>query len=236
MSNDDIEVISRAILAAEAIMGNTAAVFMAVGVNRTQDPEPIQIAAVDTQGRVVVNVLVRPVWPVEDALTAVHGITRDQAASASPFPDVYPRVREAIEGHTVVAFGADRARGCLETACQRHSVPPIEATWECAAQLYALYFGGSPHTVQRFADAVAQMEIVADDPGDALVAADATRRIVWRMSQSFVPRETLLRLAQPVLAIVAGGNVDRPSLLPIAPEVVSRARFINSLANNQIGR
>jgi DNA polymerase III subunit epsilon len=50
------------------------------------DAEICQIAIIDAQGNVLLDTLVKPVQPIPQTATAIHGITNEMVASAGIFP------------------------------------------------------------------------------------------------------------------------------------------------------
>ncbi|AZZ94702.1 3'-5' exonuclease [Hahella sp. KA22] len=101
--------------------------------------EVIEISVMDMRGKVLFDQLVRPLNPVPDEATDIHGITNDSLASKPNFPDVYLALRRVISGKTVVAYNASFDNRLLMQTCAAYGLPMIEADWQCAMDAYSRY-------------------------------------------------------------------------------------------------
>ncbi len=103
--------------------------------------EAVSIAAVDRDGRVLLNTLVRPTCPIPGEATAVHGIMNRDVADAPTFLDVYPQVK-ALFQHPVVIYNAAYDTTILHRCCAVWGLPPLPGEPPyCAMLAYAAYYG-----------------------------------------------------------------------------------------------
>lgn len=102
--------------------------------------EVIQIGIADNQGRIWMDQLVKPQRPIENSF--IHGITDALVADAPTFSEVYPRVRELLEGKVVVGYNINFDMGILDCDCDRLGLERIRpAVLHCAMDTYAVYNG-----------------------------------------------------------------------------------------------
>lgn len=89
--------------------------------------EILQIAVVDSDGRVLLNSLVRPCvaerWP---EATRVHGITPEMVAESPPFSDIVEELRDALAGRVVCIYNADYDVRMLKQSARAAGV---DANW-----------------------------------------------------------------------------------------------------------
>lgn len=83
-----------------------------------------EIAIIDTAGRMLVNTLVRPGVEVAPEARAVHGIDDLELAVAPTWETVWPTVRWALSGCTVVAYNAPFDHAALLRSCTAAGIDP----------------------------------------------------------------------------------------------------------------
>lgn len=81
------------------------------------DGEICEIAIIDTQGRVLVDTLVKPGAPCAPEARAVHRINDSDLDAAPTWSQVWPTVKWALADTLVVAYNAPFDRGRLEHTC-----------------------------------------------------------------------------------------------------------------------
>jgi DNA polymerase III subunit epsilon len=106
-----------------------------------EEPEVLEIAILSATGKVLLDTLVRPITPIEDAARAVHGITDEDLASVPSWPAVYPRVVEALRGSRVLAYNAAFDAEAIVTTCRLHGLAAIAMRWFDLMEPYAEWFG-----------------------------------------------------------------------------------------------
>jgi DNA polymerase-3 subunit epsilon len=107
--------------------------------------EIVQIAIVTTEGRAILNSLVKPSGKIPEEASRIHGITDEHVAIAPTWPDLWPAVRRVIEGRVVVVYNADYDTRLLFQSGLFAGIPMLEINrlteWHCAMQQYAAWVG-----------------------------------------------------------------------------------------------
>lgn len=76
-------------------------------LSKDPDTEVVQISAVNTSGRSVFSLLIKPNKPLSQTLTDLHGISNEMLIDAPTFPQIAKLLAFVIEGKHVVAYNAD---------------------------------------------------------------------------------------------------------------------------------
>ena len=105
--------------------------------------EIIQIGILAPDERVVLDSLVRALAreSIPAAATAVHGITLERLAGAPTFPELAPRIAEAVRERRIVAYNAEYDRRLLTQTALMTGARKPDAQWECAMLAYARFVG-----------------------------------------------------------------------------------------------
>ena len=98
--------------------------------------EIVEIVALDHDGRVLVQRLVRPQRPIPPRVTEVHGIGDADVANAPALPEIWPEVTRALQRRLVVTYNASFDRRLLHQTAARYQLPPAPCEWECLLTLY----------------------------------------------------------------------------------------------------
>lgn len=101
----------------------------------------IDLAVIDSTGKVLLDTLVRPTVPLLPEVTAVNGITPEMLAGAPEWPAVAPILSGLVSGHQVVTYGAGFDVKMLRQTAAAWSLPePIPSAF-CAMIAYAEFHG-----------------------------------------------------------------------------------------------
>lgn len=105
--------------------------------------EIVEICVLDTDGRVLVDHLVRPTTPIPQGATRIHGISDEMVAEEPTWAEIWPGVEQAISGRAIVIYNADYDLAEMRQSHRKHGL-----TWErpsapvhCLMKLYAKYHG-----------------------------------------------------------------------------------------------
>ncbi|MFD9047216.1 3'-5' exonuclease [Streptomyces zaomyceticus] len=79
----------------------------------------VQIAALNSQGRALVNELLNPCRPIAAEASRLHGITDAHVARAPCFGDLLPELRSVVTGRRCVAYNARFDKGVLDRELER---------------------------------------------------------------------------------------------------------------------
>jgi DNA polymerase-3 subunit epsilon len=108
------------------------------------DDEIIQVAAVAPDGTAILDEMVRPTKPIPSEATAIHGIRDEDVETAPFFPEVFDRLRAAVEGKTIIIFNAAFDLRMFKQSLGRHRLPGAavdEFRAECAMLKYSAWHG-----------------------------------------------------------------------------------------------
>jgi len=102
-------------------------VVIDVETTSLEEPEIVEIAVVASDGRVLLDKLVRPKGPCQEEARAVHGISDDELALAAPWSVVGDELVAVLEqaGNPVVAAWGDFDRYALASQRRHHGGPKI---------------------------------------------------------------------------------------------------------------
>jgi len=111
------------------------------------DDEIVQIGVVDQAGAVVLDQLIKPEQPICNS--QFHGITDETVKDAPRFPEVYERLKAALEGRTVLAYNLEFDQRLLIHVCRKHQLEPIDFSQRltpqtsntCVMEMYAQFNG-----------------------------------------------------------------------------------------------
>jgi DNA polymerase-3 subunit epsilon len=106
------------------------------------DAEIVDVAIVDSRGRILLDTLVRPSGPIPSEVISIHGITDAMVEGAPGWRHVYPelaRVLAAASG--VVIYNAEFDTRIISQCNSRYGLPRCTAGWQCAMLQYAAYAG-----------------------------------------------------------------------------------------------
>lgn len=105
--------------------------------------EIVQVGILSSRGDVLLECLVKPVYPIPASATAIHGIRGDHVANALSWQEVGPVVTKLLENQTVVIYNANYDMRLLEQSSQiacGHPFPRQCSVW-CAMMAYAEHYG-----------------------------------------------------------------------------------------------
>lgn len=107
--------------------------------------EIVQIGIIDTDGQVLVNSLVRPLWPSEAGAERVHKITEAMLEGAPPLEQLLPAIAEAISGREVLVYNLNFDYGVLADCLYRRGIAEGEwlnrSHWYDLMPIYAEFVG-----------------------------------------------------------------------------------------------
>jgi DNA polymerase III epsilon subunit-like protein len=69
--------------------------------------EIVQFSAINTSGKPLLSLLIKPAQPLRDELVAIHGISNEMVYDSPTFPQVAKIISFILEGKHVVAYNAD---------------------------------------------------------------------------------------------------------------------------------
>ena len=108
-----------------------------------EDDEVIEIAAIDRNGKVLMNTLVKPLKPIPDEIAKINHITNEKVANARPLPEVLKELQGLLKGKILITYNLDfDLRVLRQSAAKYHLKLDFETvSQECAMRQYAQWYG-----------------------------------------------------------------------------------------------
>lgn len=110
-----------------------------------EDAELCQIAIIDLDGNPLLDTLVKPTRPIPPGATRIHGITDQMVADAPDFMRLSVTLGEMLYHRTVVVYNAAYD---VRIIYRSHELARVQecnywtlATWHCAMERYATFYG-----------------------------------------------------------------------------------------------
>lgn len=111
------------------------------------DAEIVEICIIDTHGFIMLNTLIKPLNPIPETATAIHGITNEMVAYAPTWRDVHGAVGELFFKNGLVIYNADFDIRMIEQSARLRGlgedgfVSLAEQYAYCAMLAYAEFYG-----------------------------------------------------------------------------------------------
>lgn len=130
----------RAINWARSLLESSFVIFDTETTGTEADDEIIQIGVIDQDGIVLLDQLIKPDRPIENAY--LHHITDEMVADAPAFPKAYPYILAVLEGKNLVAWNYDFDGRMLDQEVAKHDLEVItRGQADCAMQWFANFYG-----------------------------------------------------------------------------------------------
>lgn len=159
-----------------------------------ENAEVIEVAAVNAEGEVLLNTLVKPLNSIPEEATAIHGITNEMVSNAPSWPEVIGRLILACGEHDYLAYNSDYDSRLIEQTTSEHfgAITPLFQPFIdghfCVMRLYAEYRGvakGNGYKWHKLVDAAAHEGVVSDGQAHrALADCQMTLGIIKAMARS----------------------------------------------------
>ena len=152
-----------------------------------KDAEIVEIAAIDADGEVLIDSLVKPVDPIEQSAADVHGITMADVAGAPTISDLMPKLHEIWTGRPVTSFNLGFDSEMVRQSCRKRANEAWNAyQWlgasiqraDCIMELHAQWNGAwdsyhNSYTWQRLADAAESLGVPVTENAHRALADSA---------------------------------------------------------------
>lgn len=103
--------------------------------------EIVEISAIDCQGNVLLDTLVRPMGEIGEQAQAVHGITYADTANAPWFDQVLGDLTGITHNRTVVMFNSSFDTRLIDQSARRHKRTGPGISAHCVMKNYARFHG-----------------------------------------------------------------------------------------------
>ncbi|MBV7296834.1 3'-5' exonuclease [Enterovibrio paralichthyis] len=108
----------------------------------TERDEICEIAAIDSNGAVFLNTLIKPIDAIPVEVIDIHGITNEAVADAPTWEQLHADIQELISGRLLAVYNADFDLRMMEqSALFSGRVFPMPLTVSCVMKAYARYVG-----------------------------------------------------------------------------------------------
>ena len=109
-----------------------------------QDPETeiAQICIVDTKGRQLFSMLLKPSQPMDDKVIGIHKITNEQVINQPIFPQIAKMIAYVLKDKHVICYNADFDIRLLWHMFKKYEIaPPQVAGTSCCMDRYSQWCG-----------------------------------------------------------------------------------------------
>ncbi|MBB5349577.1 3'-5' exonuclease [Desulfoprunum benzoelyticum] len=101
-----------------------------------ENAEIVELAVVNVRGEVLVDTLIKPVNPIPEEVSLLHGITNEMVDDAPCWRDVYLEVVPFLTGRLILSYNAAFDSRIIDQSCRLYRLPPPSADWRCVMQMY----------------------------------------------------------------------------------------------------
>ena len=144
--------------------------------------EVIQVAALNTQGDLLLEELILPEGDIPYRSTKVHGWTRAslRANGAQSWMKAASRVLKCLEGSSLVlAWNAPFDERLIRQTCARHGVSLPQCNWRCCMQMYRGYRRSGK---SRLGDATRQEGVPLEGSHDAVADCQTVLAVMRKVA------------------------------------------------------
>ena len=111
-------------------------------LHQDPDTEIVQIAIIDTKGRQLLSMLLKPAQPMSDTVIDIHKITNEQVINQPLFPQVAKIITFVLKDKHVISWNMDFDWKLLIHMLKKYEIPlPKIAGASCAMDKYSEFSG-----------------------------------------------------------------------------------------------
>jgi DNA polymerase-3 subunit epsilon len=132
-----------AVLWARDVLAKDDWVILDTETTGLNDAEIVEIAIINHFGEAVLDTLVKPSASIPGDVVAIHGISDEMVKDAPTFPEIYPRIVEALEGKRVLIYNSSFDIKILAYCRQLHGLKGLKLSnrSECIMTWHAQWAG-----------------------------------------------------------------------------------------------
>jgi len=109
------------------------------------DGEICEIAIMSSHGEILLDTLVKPVNPIPQEATAIHGITNEMVSDAPTWSYIHSRVVSILTRRNVVVYNAFYDRKMMHLTSEKSGLAKMAwtqiADWWCAMEAFSQVYG-----------------------------------------------------------------------------------------------
>ena len=111
-------------------------------LHQDPDTEIVQIAIIDTKGRQLLSMLLKPAQPMNDTVIGIHKISNEQVVNQPLFPQIAKMISFVLKDKHLIAWNADFDVSLLWHMFKKYEIPlPKIAGASCAMDKYSEFSG-----------------------------------------------------------------------------------------------
>jgi DNA polymerase III subunit epsilon len=153
--------------------------------------EVVQIGIIDSNGRTLLDTLVRPTRPVPQIVVSIHGLSTERLAGEAPFSDLYVTLSSLLAGRTVIAYNMDFDWRMLVQSAAVYGLPAFRTgDRQCAMKAYAQFHGmfdlkRRTYAYHKLGEACRHQKIPVIKAHNALSDARMTLALIRKMAEFY---------------------------------------------------
>lgn len=155
------------------------------------DDEIVQIGIIDHNGKVLLNELIKPLKPIYQSASEIHGITNETVKNAHSYTEIHDKIVEIVKDKNLLIYNKSFDLDMLQQTAFKHGWSGYEFEYKkafCVMNWYAKIYGeyndyfGS-YTWQKLNNAAYQQDIDISDltEHEAVSDCEITRRLVTKL-------------------------------------------------------
>lgn len=151
----------------DAYLNETVVILDTETTGLSLTDEIIEIACIDTEGKVLLNTFVNPTCPMTEGAQKVHGISPSNISSAPTMDTVAPMLLNVIRNRTVLSYNFEFDRRLIKQSLQAVGVQ-CGKDWKslegpladhCIMQWYGKFYAGTSQKKISLSNALKQSKI-----------------------------------------------------------------------------
>lgn len=124
------------------LLEDEATVALSIATTGLADPvDVVEAVVLGRDGETLLHERIKPGVRVEGGASEIHGHTAESLDDAPELADVWPRLRETLEGRRVIGYNAEWLADVLADAAERRALEPLDLGAECAMEAYTRVAG-----------------------------------------------------------------------------------------------
>lgn len=128
---------------AKNVLNDDTCVILDTETTGLGEAEIVQIGIIDMKGQILFDSFVKPTISIPVEASNIHAIKDDDVKDAPIFPDIYPQIKEVLQGKTIIIYNEEFDRTVVNYCCKLHRLPRLISfkNTNCAMQWAAQYEG-----------------------------------------------------------------------------------------------
>lgn len=129
---------ARACADAWRILNSAPVILSATAAGLSDNAGIIELAAVDVNGRLLLDTLVKPPCKIPDSIVHLYGISDDMVFDALDWPSICNNLQKLLRNRVLVSFDAQFMRSAMDAVSSRYG-HSLSMYPYCAMELFSRY-------------------------------------------------------------------------------------------------